>query len=304
MKTRLIFLVLLIICISCGNSNNPVSDAQKEKIQGEVKEVVNAVNKALEEVNWDMANEPCLDSPDFVYLYNGKAYNYKEFMDLKPAFNSRLNQKCTIISEKFAVLDNFTVLFTMNCTWLTNYKDGHSIFVDPAVTQVLFKRIDNRWRTLNIVESGVEQSVKNTEFPNPLNQVELMKQFAGSWKAEIGTDTIVYTDGKSFGIGSNAESSFRVVTKGKTIFEGKAVTGYDKNIDKFISAEITKAKDISVYTYHFTTDKKYEILPYDFSNPSKTSWKVEAEFKSPDIFVETTIENGKPPKTITFTRVK
>ena len=67
MKTRLIFLVLLIVCFSCGTNNKPVSDAQKEKIKGEVKEVVNTIFKGCEEANFDMATEPCLDSPDFVY---------------------------------------------------------------------------------------------------------------------------------------------------------------------------------------------------------------------------------------------
>jgi hypothetical protein len=62
--------------------------------------------------------------------------------------------------------------------------------------------------------------------------------------------------------------------------------------------------DIMIYTYRFISNKKYEILPYDFSNPAMTSWKCEGEFKSPDIFVETVIENNKPPKTVTYTRVK
>jgi len=40
MKPQLFIMILLIICISCGTRNKPVSDAQKEKIKGEVKEVV------------------------------------------------------------------------------------------------------------------------------------------------------------------------------------------------------------------------------------------------------------------------
>ena len=75
-------------------------------------------------------------------------------MALKLDFNTRLNQKCTIVNEKYAVLDNSTVLYTMNCKWLTNYRDGHSILVDPEVTQVLFRKIKNSWRVINIVESG------------------------------------------------------------------------------------------------------------------------------------------------------
>jgi len=54
MKTRLIFLVLFIVCFSCGTNNKPVSDAQKEKIKGEVKEVVNTFIKGCEELNFDM----------------------------------------------------------------------------------------------------------------------------------------------------------------------------------------------------------------------------------------------------------
>ncbi len=58
MKTRLIFLVLLIICFSCGTNNKPVSDAQKEKIKGEVKEVVNTFIKGAEEANFELTIEP------------------------------------------------------------------------------------------------------------------------------------------------------------------------------------------------------------------------------------------------------
>jgi hypothetical protein len=47
MKTKLIFLVLLIACFSCGTNNKPVSDAHKEKIKGEVKEIVNAFIKGF-----------------------------------------------------------------------------------------------------------------------------------------------------------------------------------------------------------------------------------------------------------------
>ena len=71
MKTRLILLVLLIVSFSCGTNNKPVSDAQKEKIKGDVKEVVNTIFKGAEEANFEMATEPWLDSPDFVLINNG-----------------------------------------------------------------------------------------------------------------------------------------------------------------------------------------------------------------------------------------
>ena len=65
---KLTFLVLLLTIFSCGTkTNNPISDTEKEKIQGEVKEVANAFFEACDQVNFDKAIEPFYDSPDFVY---------------------------------------------------------------------------------------------------------------------------------------------------------------------------------------------------------------------------------------------
>ena len=95
MKTRLIFLLLLIACYSCG-TNKSVSDAEKDKIKGEVKEVVNTIFKGAEEANFEMATEPWLDSPDFVLINNGMTLSYKEVVDaFKPLFGTLLNQKIT-----------------------------------------------------------------------------------------------------------------------------------------------------------------------------------------------------------------
>jgi len=120
MKTKLIILVMLIACFSCGTNNKPVSNAQKEKIKGEVKEVVNTFFKSCEEVNFDKAAEPFFDSPDFVYISNGVTYSYKELMAMKPVFDKILNQKISIVDEKYAFPDNSTVLYTVNVKSLVN----------------------------------------------------------------------------------------------------------------------------------------------------------------------------------------
>src|SRR5665647_2522636 len=76
------------------------------------------------------------DSPDFVYINNGKTFSYQESVDtMKLFFSSLLNQKRTIIDEKFVVLDNSTVLYTANTKWLMNFKDGHSVMQDPWAMQ-------------------------------------------------------------------------------------------------------------------------------------------------------------------------
>ena len=304
MKTRLIFLFLLIVYISCGTNNKPVSDAQKQKIVGEVKEIVHSVFKGAEEANFDMVVETWHDSPDFVYLCNGKTYTYKETMDeMKQFLSVLLNQKCTIVDEKYAVIDNSTVLGTINTKWLMNYKDGHSVLQDPWAVQFTFKKIDNRWRVIYHVESGAEKTVKYKEPSKELNQVELMKQMIGSWKGDVAKDTTLFWDVKSYGTG--LECYYKYVTRGKIVTEGKQLWGYDKRVDKNIGILMTKGDDIVFWAVWFISINKYEILSYsDIYNSDKASWKMEGEFKSPDMFVETTIVNNKSVKTDTFTRVK
>jgi len=165
MKTRLIFLILLIANFSCTTTNKPVTDTEKDKIKGEIKEVVNIMTKGWEELNMDMAFEPLLNSPDFVYSAYGKTQSYEEFIkshkqeDMDMVVN---NLKLTTVDEKYAVLDNSTVLYTTNCKWLVNMKDGSSSLYDPEVLLYIFKKIDGRWRVIYFMESFVMQSTNNS----------------------------------------------------------------------------------------------------------------------------------------------
>jgi hypothetical protein len=302
MKTRLIFLVLLIVCFSCGTNNKPVSDAQKEKIKGEVKEVVNTFIKGCEELNFDMAVEPFFDSPDFALLSNGKTYNYQELMAMRPLFEKILNQKLTIVDEKYNVLDNSNVVYTSNCRWAINFKDGHSTLEDPEAFMFMFKKIDNRWKIAYYFDSYVEKNVPS-ESLKKLNQVELLKKFVGSWKCDIAKDTTFFWDTKSYGTG--LECYFKIVTKGKIVTEGRQLWGYDKNLDRCIAAEVVKGMDMMIYAVQFISNNKFKGLLYnEIPNPEKASPKFEGEFTSPDMYVETTIINNKTVKTDIYTRIK
>ena len=165
MKTRLFFLVLLFICFSCGTNNKPLSEVQKEKIKGEVKEVVNTIIKGLKEVNFEVFIEPWLDSPDFVFISNGGGiYNYKFLMDkIKPVWSELLNHELALIDEKYAILDNSTVLCTMNCKDLVDYKDGHSVIADPMALLFIFKKINDEWKVIYGVHTFSPKSVNKSE---------------------------------------------------------------------------------------------------------------------------------------------
>ena len=301
MKPRIIFLLLLIVCFSCGTNNKPVSDAQKEKIKGEVKEVVNIFFKGCEEVNFDMALETFLDSPDLLYVYNGMSFGYKDCVDVfKPIFGTQINQKVTIIDEKYAILDISTVMYTANCKLLANYKDGHSVLEDPAVMMFTLKKINSKWKIVYAVESSVEQGVKNTETSKELNQVELMKKFLGTWKAEAGKDTSFIWESKSYGEGLDVY--VKTETKGKIVSEGKAVLAYDNNSDKYIQARIMKTSGSIIGEMWFTTKNTCEgVLLKDISNPENGQFKAIFEFISPTKLTQTYKVPNKPDVVSTFT---
>ena len=305
MKTRLVFLLLLIVCFSCGTNNKTVSDAQEEKIKGEVKEVVNTIFKGAEEANADMIIGIYLDSPDFVFTYNGNSFSYKQCADMaKSVFSTLKNQKITVVDEKYAVLDNSTIMVTVNNKCLMNYKDGHSVLQDPWISQMLFKKIDNKWKVISGAESGIEQSVKNSETSKEFNQVEFMKQFLGTWKAEYGKDTILIYNAKPFGNGS--ERDWTLSTKGKIITSAKVLFGYDSKSDKLIQVTLYKSSpEIDLWAWWATSKNTSEGVPLkDITNPENAVSKMKSESKSPDSFIMTNLVNNKVVGTYTWTRVK
>lgn len=302
MKTKLFLLAMLIACISCGTNNKPVSDAQKEKIKGEIKEVVNSFIQGIEEANADMVMESFLDSPDFVDITNGMAFSYKDIMAMKPNFDAILNQKCTRVNEKYTFLDKSTVLYVAENKWSTNYKDGRSSITDPQAFLFVIKKIDNRWKIIHLVDSYVEKNVPS-ESSKELNQVELFKQLVGTWKAEIARDTFYIAQYKPFGNG--LEGNIKIVTGGKKIMEGKVLLGYDKKNDKFVETDLVEGSDIMLYGIWFTSKNTLTEVPWeDISNPENTPviWKY--EIKSPDLFVWNNIENNKTTFSYNFHREK
>jgi len=171
MKTKLFLFLLPLAIMSCGpKSANLVSEQDKEVIKTEIKEVVNIIIKGCEEANFDMAMGPWLNSPDFVYIMNGNILSYQDVeKGMKPTFDLLLNQKVTIVSEKFSFLDKSTVLYTANTKWVENFKDGHSILLDPTAWFILFQKVDNTWKGIYGVESYIEKAIADSTAKGGLN---------------------------------------------------------------------------------------------------------------------------------------
>ena len=136
-----------------------------------------------------------------------------------------------------------------------------------------------------------------------LNQVELMKQFLGNWKAEFGKDTTINKETISFGDG--IESNGQIVTKGEILVSLKQLWGYDEKNNKFIFVELNKSSPvIEMCATWFTSKNTGEtVLFQDISNPENAVFKWKFEFKSPNKIIHTALWNNKVVKTVTFNRV-
>jgi hypothetical protein len=135
---------------------------------------------------------------------------------------------------------------------------------------------------------------------NNLQQVELMKQFIGIWKCELGKDTIIIGDNIAFGTGLVCNS--QIIVKGKIINSVKQLYGYDSKIDKFIVAELIETSPVIEICYTwFTSENAGELV---VTNPDNAPFRFKFEFKNPDLIVQTAIQNDKVIKEIFLTRIK
>ena len=132
-----------------------------------------------------------------------------------------------------------------------------------------------------------------------LNQVELMKQFIGTWKCEFGEGTIFTSENRPFGNGMICIS--QIVTKGKIVDSVTQLFGYDNKTDKFIIAELkTSSPVIELCSTWFSSKNSGEIV---VTNPDNAPYSFKFEFKTPDMIIQTAIADGKVVNEITLTRV-
>jgi hypothetical protein len=137
-----------------------ITDAEKALIISEIRDVVNAMFNACELADLDGATKHWLDTPDMLFIFNGTIMDFKGVGNaMGPVFDSLLNQEVKIIDEKYTFLDRSIVIYTTNCTFLENYKDGHSAHSDPMIVQFVFVKDADHWKVINAVESSVRQDL-------------------------------------------------------------------------------------------------------------------------------------------------
>ncbi len=137
-----------------------------------------------------------------------------------------------------------------------------------------------------------------------ISQVDLMKIWLGTWKAEMGNDITCTIECKSIYNGFEFHSI--IETKGKAIVEWKQLVGYDKISDRMIEAEImTNSAEMTLYSFWFTAPTKCQkISMSDDNNSEKSKTNFMYEFKSFDMFISTEMRSNKIINSYTFQKIK
>jgi hypothetical protein len=85
-----------------------------------------------------------------------------------------------------------------------------------------------------------------------LNQIELMKQFIGTWKGEMGNNATFVMEGKHYCNG--LEFYWKIEAIGKILSEGKSLFGYDKVNERILDFQIiSNSPDIILWAGLFTS---------------------------------------------------
>jgi hypothetical protein len=144
--------------------------------------------------------------------------------------------------------------------------------------------------------------VKAQTMQTKLNQVELMKQWIGSWRTE---GTYLTSEMHSYGI-DGLEGSQKTQVNDSIVSEYKIIFGYDKKSDKYISAGISKySTGVILMVFWFTSGNICERVPFEYiSNPDQATSRGRIEFKSKDLMVGTFTEKNKPDRTYRIIREK
>ena len=112
-----------------------------------------------------------------------------------------------------------------------------------------------------------------------LNQMELIKQFLGSWKCDLDKDTVEMWECNPYGGIHTTVVSLIIKGKKADLYLNNA--GFDKRDGKFKGLLLYPNGDYYTWIGMFTSEKKLSVAIVDNLNPEKVLAKYEFVFLTP-----------------------
>jgi hypothetical protein len=140
------------------------------------------------------------------------------------------------------------------------------------------------WQTITIYS---QEKMAQTARPK-FNQVELMKQWTGTWQRNVSKDTIEGWEFMPFGKAMSM-TNFQVVN-GKRANVGMALAGYDDRDDKIKGFWLSPNADFVTWVGVFTSEKLFKAEAQDTFKPELVWWKSDYETISPSELIIRTFD--------------
>jgi hypothetical protein len=136
-----------------------------------------------------------------------------------------------------------------------------------------------------------------------LDQVKLMKQLIGKWKADMGKDTLLTSEYKEWGTGIDGTAQMEI--GGKLVMERRQLFGYNSKTSQFTEAEVTKGADIELWVCWWTSETRMVgVAQENLSLGEKAPLMVEILMKPGKAFQQKVWQNGKMIFTKTMVGIK
>ena len=118
-----------------------------------------------------------------------------------------------------------------------------------------------------------------------LDQVELLKQFIGTWETEIGVDSIIRFVCTPFGAGLYLHMEWKA--NGTAYYAAHSVLGFDSNRETIIMSHVWQGGNTAQEIGQFVTEKKLMMERFGPDQPNHAVALSELDFSQPNVIVWT-----------------
>ena len=147
--------------------------------------------------------------------------------------------------------------------------------------------------------NGVKAQIAQTR----PNQLELARQFLGTWQENAVRDTVGMWEGNLYGEAVLVYVYMK--TNNAKIDSYLVLFGYDERDDKIKGCNYFPDSKFVTWVGSFTTEKLLKIDGLDSFNPEIIWWKSEFEFKSPsEVIIKNFNHAGEKMAEYTFIKVR
>jgi len=165
MKTKIIFLVIILGMVACNNqTQRSLSQDEKARIAEEIDLVLNSVIEGWQNLDVEKAfKDPFSDTPDFVYIgIDGEFMKYSDFYNTaRGVFEFYEKAELTINEKIIRVVSSDVAIVSVNYSGAFYSAESKLAFPGCGSTLILNKQEGN-WKVIHFQESIQESAFKET----------------------------------------------------------------------------------------------------------------------------------------------